>query len=102
MQQFDEATVRHIANLAQLKLAPEDVARYATQLSSILEYVAQLKTVDVSGVEPMAHPLPLQNAMREDEPTPALTLEQVLALAPAKDGPYITVPKVRDNGAGGA
>ncbi|HUO10201.1 MAG TPA: Asp-tRNA(Asn)/Glu-tRNA(Gln) amidotransferase subunit GatC [Phycisphaerae bacterium] len=101
---LDEAQVRHVAKLARLKLADADIGRYATQLTGILGYVAQLKSVDVSGpppVEPMAHPLPLENVLRADVVEPSLTMEQVLANAPAKDGPYFAVPKVLDNGMGG-
>src|SRR5271154_3860446 len=101
---LDAAQVRHVAKLARLKLADADIARYSTQLTAILGYVAQLKSVDVTGpppVEPMAHPLPLKNVLREDVVKPSLTTEQVLANAPAKDGPYFAVPKVLDTGMGG-
>jgi aspartyl-tRNA(Asn)/glutamyl-tRNA(Gln) amidotransferase subunit C len=98
---LDEAQVRHVAKLARLKLTDADVGRYATQLTGILGYVAQLKSVDVTGAEPMAHPLPLMNVLREDVVKPSLTTEQVLANAPAKEGPYFAVPKVLDTGMGG-
>ncbi len=98
---LDEGQVRHVAKLARLKLADADVARYATQLTAILGYVAQLKTVDCTGIEPMAHPLPLKNVLREDVVQPSLTTEAVLANAPAKDGPFFAVPKVLDTGLGG-
>src|SRR4051794_38381736 len=98
---LDAAEVQKVAKLGRLKLAEADVARYATQLTAILGYVAQLKEVDVTGVEPMAHPLPLKNVLREDVVTPSLPVEAVLANAPAKDGPYFAVPKVLDTGMGG-
>jgi aspartyl-tRNA(Asn)/glutamyl-tRNA(Gln) amidotransferase subunit C len=98
---LDEGQVRHVAKLARLKLTDADVARYATQLTGILGYVAQLKSVDVTGAEPMAHPLPLMNVMREDVVKGGLSTEQVLANAPAKEGPYFAVPKVLDTGMGG-
>ncbi|HEY4329595.1 MAG TPA: Asp-tRNA(Asn)/Glu-tRNA(Gln) amidotransferase subunit GatC [Phycisphaerae bacterium] len=100
-EKLDESQVRKVANLARLKLADSDVARYATQLTGILGYVAQLKSVDVSGIEPMAHPLPLKNVLREDEVTPSLPVEVALANAPGKDGSFFTVPKVLDTGMGG-
>lgn len=100
-EKLDESQVRHVAKLGRLKLADADVARYASQLTAILGYVAQLKAVDVTGVEPMAHPLPLKNVMREDVVTPALPVETVLANAPQRDGPYFAVPKVLDTGMGG-
>jgi aspartyl-tRNA(Asn)/glutamyl-tRNA(Gln) amidotransferase subunit C len=99
--QLDQAQVLHVAKLARLKLQPADVARYSAQLSGILDYVAQLKSVDVSGVHPMSHPLPLQNVLREDIVKPGLSTEQVLANAPARDGPYFAVPKVLDTALGG-
>jgi aspartyl-tRNA(Asn)/glutamyl-tRNA(Gln) amidotransferase subunit C len=98
---LDEAQVRHVAKLARLKLTDEDVARYATQITAFLGYVAQLKSVDVGNTEPMAHPLPLKNVLREDIVHPSLTLEQVLANAPGKEEPFFTVPKVLDTGMGG-
>ena len=98
---LDAAEVKKVAKLARLKLTDADIARYATQLTGVLGYVAQLKEVNVEGVEPMAHPLPLKNVLREDVVHPGLTTEQVLANAPAKDGPYFAVPKVLDTGMGG-
>jgi len=100
-ERLDAAEVRKVAKLGRLKLADSDVERYATQLTAILGYVAQLKAVDVTGVEPMSHPLPLKNVLREDEVKPALSVEAVLANAPAKDGPFFAVPKVLDTGMGG-
>jgi aspartyl-tRNA(Asn)/glutamyl-tRNA(Gln) amidotransferase subunit C len=98
---LDEEQVRHVAKLARLKLSEHDCARYATQITAILGYVAQLKEVDVTGAEPMAHPLPLKNVLREDAVEPSLPVAAVLANAPAKDGPYFAVPKVLDTGMGG-
>ena len=98
---LDEAEVRKVAKLGRLKISDADVARYSTQLTAIIGYIAQLKSVDVTGVEPMAHPLPLKNVLREDVVKPALPVEAVLANAPGKDGPYFTVPKVLDTAMGG-
>jgi aspartyl-tRNA(Asn)/glutamyl-tRNA(Gln) amidotransferase subunit C len=100
-QTLDEGQVRHVAKLARLKLPDEAYGVYAKQLTGILDYVAQLKTVDVAGVEPMAHPLPLQNVLREDVAQAGLAVEAVLANAPSKDGVYFTVPKVLDTGMSG-
>src|SRR5678815_4368054 len=76
--------VRHIAKLSRLALDEAHVARYAGQLESILGYVDQIKSADVSGVEPMAHAAP-----RAPLPTDA-----VLRNAPETDGPFFKVPKV--------
>ena len=86
--------VRHVAKLARLALDEEELRKLAPQLESILEYVAKIAEVDVSGVEPMAHVLPLKNVLRDDVAKPGLPLEEVLKNAPATDGPFFKVPKV--------
>jgi aspartyl-tRNA(Asn)/glutamyl-tRNA(Gln) amidotransferase subunit C len=98
---IDEATVKKVAELSRLKLTDADVHRYATQLTAVLGYVEQLSAVNVEGVEPMAHPLPLSNVLREDAVTTPLPIDAVLANAPGKDGDFFTVPKVLDTGMGG-
>jgi aspartyl-tRNA(Asn)/glutamyl-tRNA(Gln) amidotransferase subunit C len=87
-------TVRQVAKLARLALDEQHVQKYAGQLESILGYVDQIRRADVSGVEPMAHAVPLHNVLRDDVPQPALPLEKVLQNAPDTDGPFFKVPKV--------
>jgi aspartyl-tRNA(Asn)/glutamyl-tRNA(Gln) amidotransferase subunit C len=86
--------VRHVAKLARLALSEAQLARFTDQLESILEYVAKISQADVSGVEPMAHAVPLANVLREDEVRPSLPLDKVLSNAPETDGPFFKVPKV--------
>jgi aspartyl-tRNA(Asn)/glutamyl-tRNA(Gln) amidotransferase subunit C len=86
--------VRHVAKLARLALPEEKLVRFTSQLESILEYVAKIGRVDITGVEPMAHALPIHNVLREDVARPGLTVEQVLQNAPESDGPFFKVPKV--------
>ncbi|HWB52776.1 MAG TPA: Asp-tRNA(Asn)/Glu-tRNA(Gln) amidotransferase subunit GatC [Tepidisphaeraceae bacterium] len=86
--------VRHVAKLARLALTDAEVERLGGELESILEYIAKMDRLDVSNVEPMAHPLPLKNVLREDVVTPSLPLEKVLQNAPETDGPFFKVPKV--------
>ena len=84
----------HVAKLARLALDEPQLDRFATQLESILEYVGQIGEVDVAGVEPMAHALPVANVLRDDVVGPSLPLEKVLQNAPETDGPFFKVPKV--------
>ncbi|MCC7351091.1 MAG: Asp-tRNA(Asn)/Glu-tRNA(Gln) amidotransferase subunit GatC [Phycisphaerales bacterium] len=86
--------VRHVARLSRLALDESQMRKFAGQLEAILGYVDKLGTLDVSGVEPMAHALPLHNVLREDVIEPSLPLEQVLRNAPQTDGPFFKVPKV--------
>jgi aspartyl-tRNA(Asn)/glutamyl-tRNA(Gln) amidotransferase subunit C len=86
--------VRHVAKLSRLALDEEKLRRLTPQLESILEYVAKISEVDVTGVEPMAHALPLSNVLREDVVEPSLPIEKVLQNAPETYGPFFKVPKV--------
>ncbi len=58
-----------IARLARLELGADELDDYVAKLSSILELVAQLESVDTSQVEPMAHPLNMVQRLRPDEVT---------------------------------
>lgn len=86
--------VRHVAKLARLALPEEKLEKLGSQLESILTYVAQINEVDMAGVEPMAHALPVHNVFREDVVEPSLPLEKVLQNAPDSEGPFFKVPKV--------
>lgn len=86
--------VRKTAKLARLAMGESEIARVAPQLESILGYVAKINQVDTTGVEPMAHALPVHNVLREDRVEPPLPLEAVLRNAPDTDGPFFKVPKV--------
>ena len=87
-------TVRHVAKLARLELAPAEELRLTEELGAILDYVEQLGQVDVSGVEPTAHALPIRNVQREDRVTPSLSPEEVLRNAPAKEQGMFRVPRI--------
>ena len=86
--------VRKVAKLARLDLDEQHLSRFTGQLESILGYVAKIGEVDITGVEPMAHAVPLANVLREDVVEPALPVDKVLQNAPESDGPFFKVPKV--------
>ncbi len=86
--------VEHVALLSRLELTEEQKAQFSRELSKIFEYVEQLGEVDVSGVEPTAHPLPQKNKFRPDEVVPGLANETALANAPETEDVYFKVPQV--------
>lgn len=94
------ADVHKVAKLARLELSEAQVEQYRTQLSAVLGYVRQLRELDVSGVEPMSHPIATSNSLAEDAPGPALTNAQLMAMAPDTFPPFVKVPKVLDGGSG--
>ena len=86
--------VRWVAQLARLELSESELALMTKQLSAIMDYVNQLKQVSTEGVEPLAHPLPVQNVFRPDEPAPSLSVEEALANAPERRDGFYVVPAV--------
>jgi aspartyl-tRNA(Asn)/glutamyl-tRNA(Gln) amidotransferase subunit C len=88
--------VRWVAHLARLEMSDEELTVMTRQLGAILEYVNQLQQVNTDNVEPLAHPLPIHNVFREDEPAPSLPVDAALANAPARRGDFYGVPAVLD------
>ena len=88
--------VRKVAELARLKLTPEELQTYSAQLSKLLEYVDVLNEVDTEGVEPMAHAVEQVNVFRDDVVLPSLPREDALANAPRTNGRTFLVPQILD------
>jgi aspartyl-tRNA(Asn)/glutamyl-tRNA(Gln) amidotransferase subunit C len=84
--------VLHVARLARLELTDEEVERFTEQLSAILEAVAKVSELDLSDVEPTAHPLDVINVWGDDEPRPSLPLDDALANAPERHGGFFKAP----------
>jgi aspartyl-tRNA(Asn)/glutamyl-tRNA(Gln) amidotransferase subunit C len=84
--------VLHVARLARLELTDDEVERFTEQLSAILEAVAKVSELDLSDVEPTAHPLDVVNVWAEDEPRPSLPVDEALANAPDREGGFFKVP----------
>jgi len=92
--QITSEQIRHVAKLARLAIDEDHLRKFVPQIETILGYVAQIQKVQVSGIEPMAHAVPLCNVLRADEPAAPLPVEKVLRNAPATDGEFFRVPKV--------
>jgi aspartyl-tRNA(Asn)/glutamyl-tRNA(Gln) amidotransferase subunit C len=84
--------VLHVARLARLELADDEVARFQTQLSAILEAVSKVSELDLSEVPPTSHPLAVANAWADDEPRPSLSLDEVFANAPDREDDHFRTP----------
>jgi len=80
---IDRDQVLHVARLARLELAEEEVEGMAGELNGILEHLERIAKLDLDGVEPTTHVVALENVLRADEPE--LSLPRELALEPAPD-----------------
>ncbi len=86
--------VRHVAELAKLRLTEAEIEQFTGQLSAILDYAQRLQEVDTSHVPPTPYVLPLANVMRRDEPRPGLSNDAALANAPDRDQGFFRVRAV--------
>lgn len=86
--------VNYIARLARLRLTEDETARFTEDITQVLAYVDLLNRWDTEHIEPMCHPLPASDALREDTPRPGLSTEQALMNAPQSGQNQIRVPKV--------
>ncbi len=84
--------VLHVARLARLALTDEEVARLTEELDKILDAVGIVAELDLADVPPTSHPLDLVNVWDEDEPHDSLSLDDVFANAPAREGDMFRVP----------
>ncbi|WP_462321255.1 Asp-tRNA(Asn)/Glu-tRNA(Gln) amidotransferase subunit GatC [Halochromatium sp.] len=91
---LDTSDVAKIAHLARLAVSDGELDHFSTELSSILNLVEQMSSLDTTGVEPMAHPLHMTQRLRPDQVTEANDRDRFQPIAPqTEDGLYL-VPKV--------
>jgi len=86
--------VRKVALLARLELDDDEIERQTRHINDLIARFEALQEVDVTGIEPTSHSVPLVNILREDVVKPSLSRDEVLANAPeSRDGCFI-VPRI--------
>jgi aspartyl-tRNA(Asn)/glutamyl-tRNA(Gln) amidotransferase subunit C len=83
--------VQHIATLCRIALKPQEVERLSGQLSHILDQFQALDGVDTKDVPPTSHSVDVNTVMRDDQVTPCLDKDLVLANAPQRQADYFKV-----------
>lgn len=91
--------VERVAELARLKLTPEETGSMVHDLNAMLDYVAQLDQLDTSSVAPLAQVCELDStsaseSLREDDVKSSLGRAEVMSQAPESDNVFFLVPKV--------
>ncbi len=86
--------VRRLARLARIAIRPEESAAVLEQLNRVLGLVEEMRRVDTSGVEPMAHAQDMVQRLRADAVTEPDRRELYQSVAPAMEGGLYLVPKV--------
>jgi aspartyl-tRNA(Asn)/glutamyl-tRNA(Gln) amidotransferase subunit C len=84
--------VLHVARLARLALAEDEIEPMALELSAVLDHVARIGELDLDDVAPTSHVVEVTGGLRPDEPRPCLPREVALAQAPAVADDGFLVP----------
>lgn len=92
---MDLKIVSKVAHLSKLELSPAELQSYGDQLEKILGFFKEIETIDTSAVKPLLTPVEIEQYLRPDEITEKLTTqEQLMAVAPDKQGFLYKVPPV--------
>jgi aspartyl-tRNA(Asn)/glutamyl-tRNA(Gln) amidotransferase subunit C len=74
--------VLHVARLARLRLAEDEIERMSRELSTVLDHIEKIAELDLDGVPPTSHVIEVENVMRPDVPRESLPSERALEAAP--------------------
>jgi len=91
---LSQTQVKHIAQLANLKLTSYEIELFQKQLSHILDYFKLLKEVDTQGVKETSQVTGLKNVFKDDVTTPSLPVEKALKNTKRQHNNYFQVPAI--------
>lgn len=99
MKKISREEIKKLGELARLALSDEEIARFQTDVSGILDYFETLKDANTDGVSELIHPLEIFNDFREDVAKRPLSEDSnfLLSQAPNKEKNYIKTKKIFEN-----
>lgn len=95
---LSESEVRHVAMLARLALTDDQIETLRGELNSILGHIESIQQLDLEGVEPMTHAIPMVNETREDISRPGLPRDAALLNAPDSEDGAFKIPRIVGGG----
>jgi aspartyl-tRNA(Asn)/glutamyl-tRNA(Gln) amidotransferase subunit C len=91
---LDHDQVRRLARLARIAIRPDESEAVLARLNRVLGLIEEMRRVDTTGVEPMAHAQDVVQRLRDDRITEPDQHDLYQSLAPAVEGGLYLVPKV--------
>jgi aspartyl-tRNA(Asn)/glutamyl-tRNA(Gln) amidotransferase subunit C len=86
--------VEHLAKLASLELTSEEINKYQSDLDEIMDFMNQIKNLDLKSIEETSRTTDEENVLRNDEVIPSLTQEEALSNAKKTHKGFFLVPHV--------
>ncbi|HEU4674252.1 MAG TPA: Asp-tRNA(Asn)/Glu-tRNA(Gln) amidotransferase subunit GatC [Candidatus Limnocylindrales bacterium] len=100
MASLSRADVEHVADLARLGLAEDELDRLEGQLNHIVEQYAILARLDTEAIPPTAQTIELENILRDDVPRPSLSVAAAIGNAAEVENGLVVVPAILSEEAG--
>ncbi|KPK98985.1 MAG: hypothetical protein AMJ95_01650 [Omnitrophica WOR_2 bacterium SM23_72] len=91
---IQKETVEYVVHLARMELKPKELEKLSSQLQHILDFIDNLKRVNIENIPPTSHLAAFGNVLREDAPGKSLPTDKALENAPCREGNFFVVPKV--------
>jgi aspartyl-tRNA(Asn)/glutamyl-tRNA(Gln) amidotransferase subunit C len=91
--EVNKELIKHLAEVARIKLTDKETEAFIPQLKEILEAFKKLDELDTSKINPSFQPVKIRNLMREDKPGKCLTQDEALSLVKNKEEGYFKGPK---------
>jgi aspartyl-tRNA(Asn)/glutamyl-tRNA(Gln) amidotransferase subunit C len=86
--------VAHVARLARLELADDELDMFTEQLGAVLDHAADVEALELDDVPPTSHPYPLKNVLRPDVVSATVDTAEVLEAAPKVEDGRFRVPPI--------
>ena len=94
---LSSADVLRIAALSKVGVEAAEIERLRIDLGAVLSYMDVLRGMPEPALEGSTSET--ANRLGRDEPGPMLPREVFLAMVPAADGPFVSIPRVIGEGA---
>lgn len=94
--EIDRKLIDQIETLARLQLTEREKETLQEQLTRILDHVETIEELDLEDVDPLTHPLDLENVQREDQVEDGISVDEALQNAPERTENFFSVPRVID------
>ena len=91
---LDKNKVKEIAYLARLSIEDSELEQTTKEINNILVLMDKLAEIDTGDAEPMAHPLEMNQRLRDDEVTEKDLAKEFQEIAPKTGNSHFLVPTV--------
>ncbi len=91
---LDNKQIEHLAKLAKLDVTEEEKSKYAEQISAVLDYFEQIRSLEVQNINELEHITGMANVVRYDEERNVSLTEDIMDQAPEISNQQFRVSEV--------